>query len=102
MLPVKEPGSQGRPGTRTRPAPRSRIFHNETDGSRERLKSPSAEVLSTAAPWETTPNDNLHTLATAALARSTSPRCQEWEELQRGVGSENSRVSRFLDVNPNH
>lgn len=40
---------------------------NEMEGG-ETLKSPSAEVLSAGPRYENTPNDNLHTLASAALA----------------------------------
>lgn len=57
---------------------------NEMEGG-ETLKSPSAEVLSTRASSEKTPNDNLHTLATAALAPAA--RARSGRSLKEEVGS---------------
>lgn len=63
---------------------------------REMLKSPSREVLSTGAWYKKTPNDNLHTLATARLSGHMSVWCQVWEEFKRDIGSKSTSVSRFL------
>lgn len=68
---------------------------NEMEG-REMLKSPSREVLSTGAWYKKTPNDNLHTLATARLSGRMSVRCQVWEEYKKDIGSKSTSVSRFL------
>lgn len=68
---------------------------NEMEG-REMLKSPSREVLSTGAWYKKTPNDNLHTLATARLSGHMSVRCQVWEEYKKDIGSKSTSVSRFL------
>lgn len=67
---------------------------NEMEG-REMLKSPSREVLSTGAWYKKTPNDNLHTLATARLSGHMSVRCQVWEEYKKDIGSKSTSVSRF-------
>lgn len=68
---------------------------NEMEG-REMLKSPSTEVLSTGAWYKKTPNDNLHTLATARLSGHMSVWCQVWEEYKKDIGSKSTSVSTFL------
>lgn len=68
---------------------------NEMEG-REMLKSPSKEVLSTGAWYKKTPNDNLHTLATARLSGHMSVWCQVLDEYKKDIGSKSTSVSRFL------
>lgn len=68
---------------------------NEMEGG-EMLKSPSGEVLSTGAWYKKTPNDNLHTLATAGPSEHMSVWCQAWDDYKRDIGSKNTSAMSFL------
>lgn len=67
---------------------------NEMEGG-EMLKSPSWEVLSTGAWYKKTPNDNLHTLATARLSGHKTIWCQVCNVYKEDIGSGNTLVSTF-------